>query len=65
MHILIVISITLIISLAHNNQQYNWQSVEDVVNYYLMEGAYKGGILRVSNGSDTIYNYPFGHLTNN
>ena len=30
-----------------------------------MDGAYKGGILRVSNGSNTIYNLPFGHLTNN
>ena len=30
-----------------------------------MDGAYSAGILRVSNGTDTIYNYPFGHLTHN
>lgn len=46
-------------------QAYDWTEVEDTVNRYLMNGAFKGGILRVSNGTDTIYNLPFGHFSNN
>lgn len=37
--------------------------MEDTVNYYVKNGAFPGGVLRVSNGSDTIYNLPFGHLS--
>ena len=63
MRILILILIT--VYLVEGKGEYDWGKVEEVVNNYLMDGAYKGGILRVSNGTDTIYNYPFGHLTNN
>ena len=30
-----------------------------------MNGAYAGGIIRVSNGTNTIYNLPFGYYTHN
>jgi CubicO group peptidase (beta-lactamase class C family) len=42
---------------------YDWTGVEDTVSRYLFNGAFKGGILRVSNGSQTLLNLPFGHLS--
>jgi serine-type D-Ala-D-Ala carboxypeptidase len=56
--IAIVISISLSTAYA-----YDWTLVEETLNSYLMNGAFVGGILRVSNGTNTIYNMPFGHLS--
>ena len=46
-------------------QGYDWTPVEETLNRYLMNGAFAGGIIRVSNGTDTIYNMPFGHFSHN
>lgn len=47
------------------SQEYDWSNVKDTVEYYRSNGAFPGGILRVSNGTQTIFNYPFGHFTKN
>lgn len=51
--------------LAVNAQQYDWTNVEETVGNYQMNGAFTGGVLRVSNGTHTIYNYPFGTIAHN
>ena len=61
----LLILITLSLYLTQSHQKYDWSTVESTVNSYLMEGAYNGGILRVSNGTHTIFNYPFGHHSHN
>ncbi len=35
--------------------QYDWQNVQDRINYYVANGAFPGGVLRVSNSTHTIY----------
>lgn len=59
--ILLIISLTLTI----NTQYYDWSNVEETVASYQMNGAFTGGVLRVSNGTHTIYNYPFGTISHN
>ena len=44
---------------------YDWTSVEQTVEYYRQNGAFVGGILRVSNSTHTLFNYPFGHFSKN
>jgi hypothetical protein len=48
-----------------NAKDYDWTSVEDTIEFYRTNGAFSGGVLRVSNGTHAIYNYPFGHYTKN
>ena len=57
------ILILLGISLTGVESSYDWGQVESVIAEYQGAGAFAGGILRVSNGSDTIFNLPFGHLS--
>jgi beta-N-acetylhexosaminidase len=58
----IVGTLLLVITMA---QQYNWAPVQNVVERYRSAGAFTGGILRVSNSSQTIYNLPFGFFSHN
>lgn len=44
-------------------QGYNWSSVEDKIQYYLGNGAFPGGILRVANSTHNIYTSTFGSYT--
>jgi hypothetical protein len=44
---------------------YDWTTVQDQINYYIANGAFAGGILRVSTGNTTLYNNPFGTFTHN
>jgi len=44
---------------------YDWTNVEDRINYYMQEGAFTGGVLRVSNRTHNIYTNPFGYFTHN
>jgi CubicO group peptidase (beta-lactamase class C family) len=62
MKIISSLLLLLFISLALT-QEYDWTKVKDTVNFYLSNGAFAGGVLRVSNGTSTIYNQPFGYFS--
>lgn len=47
------------------SESYDWTAVQDTVEFYRANGAFVGGVLRVANGTHNIYEYPFGHYTNN
>lgn len=59
----LVLSLLLLVSLT-TCKQYDWTNVEDKINYYQMNGAFKGGVLKVANGTHNIYTKAFGHFTN-
>jgi len=44
-------------------KEYDWTKVQDTINYYSQNGAFAGGVLRVSNGTSTIYTQPFGYFS--
>ena len=60
----ILIFCCLLLTLA-KAKNYDWTNVEDTIEFYRANGAFLGGVLRVSNGTNTIYEYPFGHYTKN
>jgi CubicO group peptidase (beta-lactamase class C family) len=53
----------LLLIAAFNAQPYDWTEVEDTVNYYQMNGAFSGGVLRISNDTTTLHDYIFGHYS--
>lgn len=55
-----IFSILIISSLCAD---YDWNDVENKINYYMQEGAFTGGVLRVANGKGNIYSKPFGYFT--
>jgi CubicO group peptidase (beta-lactamase class C family) len=59
----IAILTILLIVLAVSKEQYDWTNVQDKINYYMNNGAFTGGVLRVANGTHNIYTQPFGHFT--
>jgi len=56
--------IVLVLLLVINCENYNWSQLEDTIQYYLANGAYVGGVLRVANGTHNIYTTSFGQYTN-
>jgi CubicO group peptidase (beta-lactamase class C family) len=58
-------SILFLFFLALISTQYNWQNVQDRINYYIANGAFPGGVLRISNTTHTIYENSFGSFTHN
>jgi len=62
----IFIILCLLFALAFSQgEDYDWSNVEDTVEYYRANGAFPGGVLRVSNGTHKIYEYAFGHFSKN
>ena len=60
----IAILTILLLALVVSKQEYDWTNVQDKINYYMFNGAFTGGVLRVANGTDNIYTQSFGHFTN-
>jgi CubicO group peptidase (beta-lactamase class C family) len=44
---------------------YDWTKVEDAIEYYRANGAYVGGVLRVANRYETLYESAFGNIAHN
>jgi len=57
----IIFLLLLISTITANN--YDWTNLTDTINSYLANVAFTGGILRVANGTHTIYSQPFGYFT--
>ena len=59
------LTILLILIISILCVDYDWTEVENQVSYYLQEGAFTGGILKVANGKSNIFTKPFGYFTHN
>lgn len=44
---------------------YDWTNLTDTLNYYLHNGGFAGGVLRVANATHTILSRPFGTFSHN
>jgi hypothetical protein len=60
----VVLPLLLLLTAVHS-QAYDWTKLRDTVNYYLQNGGFSGGVLRVANGTHTILSEPFGTFTHN
>jgi CubicO group peptidase (beta-lactamase class C family) len=57
----LIVSLVVLISIV--TAQYDWTNVDDKINFYMFNGAFNGGLLRVANGTHNLYTKSFGYYT--
>ena len=57
------VHLVLILTLLYCLRGQDWSKVREEVNHYLQEGAFTGAVLRVANGTHTLFVEPYGHLS--